>query len=165
MFGRQKPSNHEFLQFCGYMAAHFIWQTEDGGNIVPLLAFRKDKQDKIERFTAKDYATAMSNAEQRFTEVVQDAEYAVLIYDGFMKVGVEKMQAAIIRGISTTDNEIQLAIPYLSKLDPGGPKVYKPKLSGVKNVDIQNDFGQFFEGAQSHEKAWAYWSQNMDESR
>jgi hypothetical protein len=98
-----------------------------------------------------------------------DADDAVLLYDGFIPIGKEKVDAIIIemRAYFSPGSEAVLAVPYTPK-SSGGFRVHKPKLLGWENCedfDIDAVVESFFVGADSHEKGGQIWNDCLDESK
>lgn len=163
MFKIPRKNKDSFLKFVGYFTAHMVWQTEDGNNVVPLVAFQNKNEPKFERYEAEDYAKAKQNADIKYNQLVKEGIDCIIIYDGFLNINNEKLQSIIVEGLSDKIS-LKLAIPYKSKNEQDGAKIYKPKIIEASGLDLQKDFSKFYEGVYSHSEAWSYWQRNIDET-
>jgi hypothetical protein len=98
-----------------------------------------------------------------------DANDAVLLFDGRIPVGDEKLDAVIIelRAYFSPDSKAIIAVPYTPK-SSGRFRVHKPKLlewKDCEDFDTSAAFEAFFAGVARHEKGAQIWNDTLDESK
>jgi hypothetical protein len=157
-------------QLAGFFAAHAVWCVSDGDTLIPMLAHTDENgQRQLERFAHDDLAAAVEFGKQKLASNDMDANDAVLIYDGRITIGDEKLDALIIemRAYFSPDSLAVLAIPYTPKTS-GQFRVHKPKVlawDNCEDVDLNHAFESFFNGVAEHEKGAAIWNECLDESK
>jgi hypothetical protein len=158
-------------ELAGYFAAHAIWCVSDGETLTPMLAYTtEDNERRMERLIVNDdLAASVAYGKQRLESNEMDATDAVLLFDGRIPVGKEKLDAIIIemRAYFSPDSEAVIAVPYAPKAS-GRFRVHKPKLLGWKDCDdfdMDAALRAFFEGVNRHEKGAKVWNDCLDESK
>ena len=159
------------FRLAGFFAAHAIWCVSDGENLVPILAYDTDSDErKMERLIINDDLEAsVSFGKQKLESNEMNANDAVLLYDGLITLGKEKVDAIIIqiRAYFSPQSKATLALPYTPQTS-GGFRVHKPKLLEWENCEDFNLLAAletFFEGVAEHEKGAEIWNKNLDESK
>jgi hypothetical protein len=159
-------------RLAGFFAAHAIWSVSDGETLIPILAYTTGDGDdgrKMERLVNDDLEAAVAGGKQRLKSNGMDANDAVLLYDGRISIGKEKVDAIIIemRAYFSPDSEAILAVPYTPG-QSGKFRVHKPKLLEWKecdDFDMDAALQSFFEGVDSHEEGVKIWNDCLDESK
>ncbi len=134
----------------------------DGETLIPMLAYiTADDERKV--------ATSVALGKEKLESNEMDANDAVLLYDGRIPLGNEKVDAIIIemRAYFSPDSEAVMAVPYTPKTS-GKFRVHKPKLLGWKRCDDFDMYAalqSFFEGVDGHEKGAKIWNDCLDESK
>jgi hypothetical protein len=123
----------------------------------------------MERIVQDDLAAAVAFGRKRLRANEMDANDAVLVYDGRMPLGDEKVDAIFleIRAEFSPKSEAMLAVPYTPK-QTGQFRVHKPKLLEWKNCedfDMDVALQVFFDGVHAHEIGSKIWNDCLDESR
>ena len=155
---------------AGFFAAHAIWCVSDGATLIPMLGYTtSDGKRNLDRFAMDDLGAAIAHGKKKLESNKMDADDAVLLYDGRITLGTEKLDAIIIemRAYFSPGSEVVMAVPYTPKAS-GGFRVHKPKLLAWKNCeDFDRDtaFQSFFEGVAGHEKGVKIWNDCLDESK
>jgi hypothetical protein len=158
------------FKLAGFFAAHAIWCVSDGDTLTPMLAYATaDNERKMERFVSEDFGTSVAHAKQKLGTNEMDANDAVLLYDGRITLGKEKVDAIIIemRAYFSPRSEAVIAIPYTPRAS-GRFLVHRPKLLTWKNCDdfdVNAALQSFFEGVGGHEKGSKIWAECLDESK
>lgn len=159
------------LHLAGFLAAHAIWCVADGETLVPMLAFTDEEdQRRMERLLIDDdLQKSVSFGRNRLASNDMDANDAALLYDGFVTVGDEKLDAIVIevRAYFSPGSEVTVAVPYTPRGDDRF-RVHRPKIlqwQQCDDFDIQTAFEAFFEGVHSHEMGAPIWSDALDESK
>ena len=158
------------FKLAGLFAAHAIWCVSDGETLIPMLAYTtKDDEHKMERLVDDDLKTSVAYGKEKLESNEMDANDAVLLYDGFIPIDKEKVDAIIIeiRAYFSPDSEAVMAVPYTPK-QTGKFRVHKPKLLGWKNCedfDMNAALQSFFDGVDEHEKGAKIWNDCLDESK
>jgi hypothetical protein len=158
-------------KLAGFFAAHAIWCVSDGETLIPILAYTTaDDERKMDRLVIEDdLAASVAYGKQKLKSNAMDANDAVLLYDGRMPIGGEKVDAIIIemRAYFSPRSEAVMAVPYTPKTS-GQFRVHKPKLLEWKDCDDFNmnaAFESFFAGVDGHEEGSRIWADCLDESR
>jgi hypothetical protein len=158
-------------RLAGFFAAHAVWCVSDGETFVPMLAYTtEDDERKMERLVVNNDAQAsVAHGQEKLAANDMDANDAVLLYDGRIPIGNEKVDAIIIemRAYFSPDAEAILAVPYTPK-QAGNFRVHKPKLLDWKHCDdfdIDAALQSFFDGVNEHEKGAKIWNECLDESK
>ena len=158
-------------KLAGFFAAHAIWCVSDGETLVPMLAYTtEDNERKMDRLVINDDLQAsVAYGKEKLESNEMDANDSVLLYDGRIPIGKEKVDAIIIemRAYFSPGSEAVMAIPYTPK-QTGKFRVHKPKLLGWKNCedfDMQAALESFFGGVSEHEKGAKIWNDCLDESK
>lgn len=158
-------------KLAGFFAAHAIWSVSDGETLIPMFAFTKadDKREMERLVVTDDLEASVTYGREKLESNPMDADDAVLLFDGRIPVGTEKLDAIIIemRAYFSPDSQAALAIPYTPK-SSGRFRVHKPKLLVWKNCDdfdMNAVLQSFFEGVDSHEQGARIWSDCLDQSK
>lgn len=161
---------HLAAELAGFFAAHAIWNVSDGGPLTPMLAYRgADGSRQLVRLALDDLESAVAEGKSRLATNAMNADDAVLLYDGFITMDDEKLDAILveIRTYLSPDSEAIIAIPYTPK-ESGSFLVHKPKLLAWDNCDdfeTNTVLQSFFNGVDSHEEGAKVWSDCLDESK
>jgi hypothetical protein len=164
----QDDSLDRAARLAGYFAAHAVWSVEDGEVLIPLVGFERGEHRKMLRFAADELTIAVARARSFMAENPEHADHAALVVDGF--VGLEGGRTdALIVDVTRYEPRasLQIIVPYRSAKSEKGFVVHRPKFAMPRGFpgDI-GEFGRaFFEGAATHEQAWASWQAHKDESR
>lgn len=156
---------------AGFFAAHAIWCVSDGETLTPILGYTTvDEQRTMERLVINDDLEAsVSFGKEKLLSNEMDAVDAVLLYDGRIPIGNEKVDAIIIemRAYFSPGSEAVMAVPYTPKAS-GQFRVHKPKLLAWKDCedfDMNVALESFWEGVFRHEKGAKIWNDCIDESK
>jgi hypothetical protein len=158
-------------KLAGFFAAHAIWCVSDGETLIPMLAYTtKDGERTMERLVVNDDLEAsVVYGKQKLKSNEMDANDAVLLYDGRISLGKQKVDAIIMEmcAYGSPNSEALMASPYTPQ-QLGAFKVHKPKLLGWENCDdfdMNAVLQSFFEGVDDHEEGAKTWNDCLDESR
>ena len=157
-------------KLAGVFAAHAIWCVSDGETLTPMLAYTTaDGERTLERLMVCNEEASVAYGKEKLASNEMDATDAVLLYDGRIPIGKDKVDAIIIevRAYFSPDAEAILAVPYTPK-SSGTFRVHKPKLLGWTNCedfDVNAALQSFFEGVDAHEKGAKIWNDCLDESK
>ncbi len=157
-------------ELAGLFAAHAIWCVSDGDTLVPMLAYTtEDGERKMERFAHGELAEGVAFGKRKLASNEMDANDAVLVYDGRIPVGGEKLDAIIIemRAYFSPGSEAVMAVPYAPKAS-GQFRVHKPKVLAweqCEDFDLDDAIESFFKGVAGHDKGSVIWNQCLDESK
>lgn len=158
-------------KLAGFFAAHAIWCVQDGETLIPILAYlTEDNKRRMERLVVgDDLAASVEFGKKRLESNEMDANDAILLYDGRISIGDEKLDAIIIemRAYFSPDSEAVIAVPYA----PGASaefRVHRPKLlewKSCEDFDMDAALRSFFEGVEEHEEGARVWNECLDESK
>jgi hypothetical protein len=156
---------------AGVFAAHAVWCVSDGETLTPMLAFTtEDGKRNMHRLVVNDDLEASVAAGKKMLKSNEmNADDAVLLYDGRISLGDEKVDAIIIemRAYFSPKSEAILAVPYTPK-QSGRFRVHKPKILDWKHCedfDVNVALESFFNGVDSHENGSKIWNESLDESK
>jgi hypothetical protein len=158
-------------KLAGYFAAHAILCVSDGENLIPMLAYtNEDDERKMERLIINDDLEAsVAFGKEKLESNEMDANDAVLLYDGRITIGNEKLDAIIIemRAYFSPGSKAIMAVPYTPKTS-GTFLVHKPKLLEWENCeafDTTAAMESFFDGVNGHKKGAKIWNDCLDECK
>jgi hypothetical protein len=158
-------------KLAGFFAAHAIWCVSDGETLIPILGYTTaDDEQKMDRLVINnDLEASVAYGKQKLELNEMDANDAVLLYDGRIPIGKEKIDAIIIeiRSYFSPESEVVMAVPYTPKTS-GKFRVHKPKLlvwDNCDDFDMNATLQSFFEGVGGHDKGAKIWNDCLDESK
>jgi hypothetical protein len=160
----------EAASLAGFFTAHAVWSVSDGETLIPIYGYLNDKNEKImERLVYERLEQGVIKGQEKINSNPYKTNAAVLIYDGRISLGSQKVDALIIefRGYAKNNGFIKVALPYTAATSVTTFAVHKPKVIEISEnlqKDFQLIFGKFFEGVDQHEKGAAVWNQHLDES-
>ncbi len=157
---------------AGYFAAHAIWCVSEleGEPLIPMLAFTGASGERqLQRLVSHDLAGAVATGQAQLASNEMGAADAVLVYDGRITVGEEKLDAIILelRAYVAPEARAVMAVPYT----PGGAGsflVHKPKIlewQRCEDFDLDVALQAFWQGVDSHERGGKIWSEHLDQSK
>src|SRR5215475_9631314 len=117
-------------KLAGFFAAHAIWCVCDGETLIPMLAYTTDDERAMERIIINDDLEAsVAYGKEKLDSNQMDADDAVLLYDGRIPIGSEKVDAIVIemRAYLSPGSDAVMAVPYTPK-SSGAFRVHRPKL-------------------------------------
>lgn len=134
-----------------------------------MLAYQRGDQRQMNRLASEDVAQAVEAGKRDLETNPNDADDAVLVYDGRINAQGEKLDAIIVelRAYFSLDSKVSLAVPYTPS-SRGAFRVHKPKLlqwEACEDFDMNAVFRAFFQGVAKHEKGSAVWNAVLDESK
>src|SRR5262245_7810699 len=118
------------FRLAGFFAAHAVCTVSEHNTFSPMLAFTKeDGEQHMMRLVGEDTAALVDLGKEKLESNDMDANDAVLVFDGRITLGTEKVDAIILgmRSYATPDAEAVVAIPY-TPASSGQFRVHKPKL-------------------------------------
>ena len=157
-------------ELAGVFAAHAIWSVSDGESFHPMLAYTTETGERrMDRIINDDLPAAVEHGRQKLLSNPMDANDAVLVFDGRIPVGREKLDAVIVelRAYFSPSSEAVIAVPYTPR-SAGRFLVHKPKLlvwKDCEDFDQGAAFEAFFAGVAGHEKGAKIWNDALDESK
>ncbi|GAA0647953.1 hypothetical protein GCM10009424_25300 [Sphingomonas ursincola] len=158
------------FNLAGFLSAHAIWCIEDGEVLIPIFGYMMaNGERRLERIELENHEVSVALGKRNLEANQYGAINAVLLYDGRVQLGAEKIDAIIveIRSYSQLYPEAVLFIPYRSKSSSVKFLVYRPKLVHWKNwddLDLEAALESFFEGVDAHEHGAAVWNASLDQS-
>ena len=102
-------------ELAGFFAAHAVWSVSDGEALMPLVAYETaDGKRQMYRLVSERFEEGVASGKEWLTKNPDHAVRAVLVFDGFVTLESDKMDAIIItiRDYSQGDAEITMAVPY-----------------------------------------------------
>lgn len=162
------------FNLAGYLSAHAIWCIEDGEVLIPIFGYMMDNgESRLERIELENHEISVTLGKRNLETNQYGAINAVLLYDGRVQLGDEKIDAIVVDIRSYSQlypvyPEAVLFIPYRPESSSGKFLVYRPKLVHWKNCDdfdIEAALQSFFEGVDAHEHGAAVWNASLDQSR
>lgn len=157
-------------KMAGYIAAHGIWSVSDGETLIPMYAYESEDGKRVmNRLMSEMLEEAVSLGKQRLDENKEDANDAVLVFDGRITLQEKKYDSLIIeiRSYFSPSSKVTMAIPYTPASNDQSFKVHKPKFLQWENCegfDLNDCVTAFFDGVDSHEEAAKVWNQHIDQS-
>jgi hypothetical protein len=135
-------------ELAGFFAAHAIWSVSEGETLTPMLAHQSGDERQMTRLAYDELAEAVEAGQRSLEENATDADDAALVYDGFITINGEKLDAVIaeLRAYFSPDSKAILAVPYTPRRS-GAFRVHKPKLlqwDACEDFDLDVVIGAFF---------------------
>lgn len=155
-------------ELAGVFAAHAIWAVSDGHSFDPMLAHTTASGERtMTRLVFQP--EAVERRRQMLATNPMDATNAVLVYDGRITLGNEKLDAVIteMRAYFSPQSRAVIGVPYTPP-SAGRFLVHKPKVLVWKDCE---DFDQsaaidaFFTGVAGHQRGAKIWNDSLDESK
>jgi hypothetical protein len=156
----------ELLELAGFATAHAVWSVSDGAILVPIAMSDKEGQRKLVRFVAEELPQAVEQGRAWLEQNPDEAEIAVLVFDGYVSSdSEEKTDALILEGRSRAGQKLTVVQRYRPASDTAGFAVHRPQLEVPPHEGLDDDsVGQaFFRGLESHEEGARVWSAAIDE--
>ncbi len=157
-------------KLAGFISAHGIWSVSDGETLTPMFAIHKANGERvINRLVTERLDEAIELGRAKLEENSDDANDAVLIFDGRIPIGEKKYDALIIeiRSYFSPSSKSTMAIPYTPATEGGTFKVHKPKYLQWENCgdfNLNTCVDAFFEGVDSHVEAAKVWNDRLDQT-
>jgi hypothetical protein len=156
---------------AGFFAAHAVWSVSDGETLIPIYAYDgSDGQRHMQRLQAESFDDAIQTGRTELKANTVGATNAVLIYDGYLTLGDERLDALFLEIHSYGDRleRYVLAIPYRPKTDTTSFTVFRPKLLEVpegRENQLEPFLESFWAGVDSHKQGSEIWNASIDQSR
>ena len=160
----------EVHKLAGFISAHGIWCVSDGSTLTPMFAINNENGERVmNRLITESLEEAVELGRARLDKNSDDANDAVLIFDGRIPIGEKKFDALIIemRSYFSPGSKSTMAIPYTPATESEEFKVHKPKYLQWENCDdfdLNTCVNAFFEGVDSHEEAAKVWNNHLDQT-
>jgi hypothetical protein len=157
-------------ELAGVFAAHAIWSVADGHSFDPMLAHTTESGERTKtRLVLNDQREAVERGQLMLSTNTMDAIDAVLVYDGRISWGDEKLDAIIaeMRAYFSPQSKATIVVPYTPP-SAGRFLVHKPKLlewEDCADFDQGAAFEAFFEGVAEHQHGSKIWNDALDESK
>lgn len=155
------PDYCEAMRLAGFTVAHAVWCVSDGEVLVPLALFETDGGRSLKRYVADQLEDGVRAARQEMAANPEQAQRAVLIYDGFVRTDNERCDA-LIAEVYEFAGGTEPAYVY-QRYRPGrvgeGFAVYPPKLDlpAGPEVDREPVGKAFLKGLSEHEQGGPIW--------
>jgi len=155
---------------AGFFAAHAVWCVSDGETLIPFVAYEHaDGKRQLNRLVTERVEDGAAKGKEWLAKNPEGAARAVLIFDGFITLKGDRIDALIVtvRDYTLGDAELTIAVAYRSAKDPNGFAVYRPKFIGFKGdqPDWQEVGQSMWAGIAKHEKGAKVWNDHIDESK
>ena len=157
-------------ELAGFFAAHAVWSVSDGETLIPLVGYETaDGQRQMTRLAAERLEDGAARGKAWLAKPPVSAVRAVLVYDGYITVKTEKMDALLVtmRDYTRGDAEVTIAVPYRPAKVGKGLAVHRPTFLGFKGAepDWESLGSALWAGVAQHEKGSAVWIRYLDESK
>jgi hypothetical protein len=157
-------------ELAGFFAAHAVWSVSDGATLIPLVAYETaDGKREMMRFVSERVEEGAARGKEWLAKNPIGAARAVLVFDGFITLSGNRMDALIvtIRDYTSVEAEVTMAIPYRPAGDAKGFAVHRPKFLGFKGAepDWQKLGEALWVGVDKHEKGAEVWNKHLDQDK
>jgi hypothetical protein len=156
----------EAEEFAGFLMAHAILSVSAGGTLMPMVGYVKDGERTLLRIEDKDMRQAVASGRAWMAANPEQAERAVLIHDGFVRLPSGRTDAlmALVREYGPPPMSLEIVVPYRSAKS-GRFAVHRPKFQAAQGIPGLAGLGEaFFRGVNSHEPGARIWNERLDES-
>jgi len=156
-------------QLAGFFSAHAVWSVSDGGPLVPMyVSSEGNAKPEMKRLAHEQLEQGVAAGRALLEgELGKDR---VLIFDGLITLGGEKVDALVVewRSEASPEKRVTLGIPYT----PGTARqkflVHRPKVLAAderSRVELQELLNQFWSGVDQHTEGAKVWNDHMDQSK
>lgn len=153
-------------EFAGFLMAHAIWCVSNGDTLTPMIGYVKDGERTLMRIEGEEMKKAVESGQAWMDTNPEQAERAVFIYDGFVRLPSGRTDAlmADIREYGPPAMSLEIVVPYRSA-KAGRFAVHRPKFQAPKGIPNLAGLGEaFFRGVNSHDEAARIWNDHLDQS-
>ena len=153
-------------KLAGFIAAHGIWCVSEGDAIIPIYAYTDENDEQVmNRLAMERLEDAVAIGKERLEKNNEDANDAVLMFDGRVLIGEKKYDALIVemRAYFSPGSIAAMAVPYSPTTENSTFKVHEPKFvlwENCDDFDLNACADAFFQGVNSHEKAAQVWNKS-----
>lgn len=156
----------EAEEFAGFLMAHAVWSVSTGDTLTPMIGYVKDGERALLQIADGDIKKRVADGQAWMETNPEDAERAVLIHDGFVRLPSGRTDALVsyIREYGPPPMSLQIVVPYRNAKS-GRFAVHRPKFqafSGIPDLAALGD--AFFRGINSHEHGGRIWNEHLDQS-
>jgi hypothetical protein len=104
-------------KLAGFFAAHAIWCVSDAETLIPMLAYTtEDDERKMERLVVNDdLEPSVAFGKEKLQLNEMNASDAVLLYDGRIPIGLERVDAIIIEMRAYFSPGSEAIMPYRTR--------------------------------------------------
>jgi hypothetical protein len=152
----------------GFFAAHAAWSVSDGGVLVPIYAYEgAGGERQMVRLAHDQLEMAVAAGRERLSANPDEAQRAVLIFDGYVPVAGTRTDALILEARDyAAGNQLAMAIPYVPNAKGSIFKVYAPIILRIPESEDPQEFTEsFWQGVESHEKGADLWISRTEQLR
>lgn len=167
----RKPEPFESpVQLAGFYAAHAVWCISSGETLVPLIGHQStDGAGSMTRLAHDRLDEAVASGKKMLDENVCNAEFAVLIYDGYVTLPAGKTDALIVslRRYGPTTGTLEIVIPYSPASEGAVFQVHRPKVVAADgSLEPGEEFSTlFFAGVDRHGPGARAWTSALDQGK
>lgn len=155
-------------EMAGFFLAHAVWSVSEGETLVPILAFERDGKRSFHRIENESYEDAVTQGKEWLAENPEDAERAVLIFDGYFTLDTHRTDALIaeIVDFGRPLETLRIILPYRHANAPDGFAVYRPKIDrdDLNDADLRLIAEALWRGVDSHAQGSEVWTKHLDQS-
>jgi hypothetical protein len=157
-------------RLAGFIAAHGIYSIEHGDPLITMLCLeRADGKRDLNRLVMERIEDSVTEGRAQLDGNPQRAARAALAFDGYLRMSGEMTDAIFVEAREYTAAgalTFEIAIPYQPAGEPGGLRVYRPKLLKVPpGLETRPVLQEFWNGVDSHAEGSAFWNAHIDQSR
>jgi hypothetical protein len=161
----------ELAEFSGFLAAHAVWSVSSGETLIPMAGIQQlNGERSLVRFMAERFEEGVEKGRAWLAENGRTAARQVLVFDGFIRLGDEKVDAIILEGVdhAHAGKKMTWMVPYRPAKSPSEFAVHRPKVSlDAETTDQAANalHDVFWEGVDAHTEGAAIWKARLDQSR
>jgi hypothetical protein len=153
------------IKFAGFALSHAIWSVSDGATLCTLAFTENENERRLYRFEADSISKSVEIANQKLSELQPMIKQWALVYDGYMNLNSEKVDALIVQLWSVSQISAKIVQKYKSAKYWRGFKVLgNPMFIDATGSIIESKQFQdwLLEGILQHPKVarlWKKWFQ------
>jgi hypothetical protein len=155
-------------ELAGFFLAHAVWSVSEGETLVPILALERDRKRSFHRIENERYEDAVTQGKEWLAENPEDAERAVLVFDGYFTLDSHRKDALVaeIVDYGQTPEKLRIILPYRHANAKDGFAVYRPKIDrdDLNDADLRLIAEALWRGVDSHAQGSAVWSKYLDQT-
>jgi len=151
----------DLMRLAGFALGHAVWCVSDHETLIPFLLSESAGKRQLLRVTAELLEDAVQQAAAQLETNPEDADRAVLVYDGYVTMDDLRSDALIVKALEygVIGSPVRVYLRYRPGRAGEGFAIYRPTLVIPTSPDLDRpQMAQWlFAGLADHEQGTAIW--------
>ena len=159
---------YQCLELAGFAAAQAVCCLFDRQPMLPLAFSRRGSGLPTVGILAVGTAAEITAHGQQWLDAnVAEADWAVVVCDGYVTIGGSRKDALVLdlQSYRPRGNRMKITVPYRPHHHDGGFAVHRPKfiVKAIEDQDLEALTQAFFRGVSSHDMGARIWDACADQ--